>query len=181
MQRGGEIVGADLGEARLAGQIGREPVRRGGERGVGKIGPVGGLGAAQKHHAVAPLFERLRPRQPLDARAPARRAASASAARRAAGSVCSLNTSAPSRRRRRARKAAAPRSKAISSEVSIWSPAISPISSGVSGAAARMRAEAARPVISPIASAGSARQRVVRLERGGAAVRHQELAALAAR
>src|SRR5262249_54894565 len=52
----------------LAGERRREPfggARR--ERRIGKVGPVRALAVAEKHHAVAPLLERVSPGQPVDA------------------------------------------------------------------------------------------------------------------
>ena len=63
VQRSSQVFGADFGEARLAVEKWREPVRRGGESLVGKIGPDAFLGPAQKENAVTPLLQALRPRQ----------------------------------------------------------------------------------------------------------------------
>ena len=51
----------------LSASAGDEPVGVGGERRVGQIGPFVAFGAAQEHHAVAPLRQRLGPRQLVDA------------------------------------------------------------------------------------------------------------------
>ena len=63
-ERGLEIVGRDLGERRASRNKGREPVLSAcRQSGVGQIRPFIALGAAQKGDAVAPLHLRLRPRQ----------------------------------------------------------------------------------------------------------------------
>ena len=152
VQRLAEFVAGKLVEPRLAEQERRQPVGRGGERRVGEVGPRLAFGAAQKTDPPAPLRQRLRPRQ---ARQPESRIprASASALASSAGGqrLPSASVSAPSRRRRRARSEAEARSNAVSSRVSIAPPATPRSRSSVSGAAATMRAAAARPTISPIA------------------------------
>ena len=66
-QRLGELVRPDVGEPRLADEMRREPVLDGrGKRVIGEVGPLLALGAAQEHHPLAPLRQRLRPRQRVE-------------------------------------------------------------------------------------------------------------------
>ena len=63
-----EIVGADVGERRLAIEIGRQPVANGRrQRRVGEVWPFLALGPPEEHDAVAPLAQRLRPWQAIEA------------------------------------------------------------------------------------------------------------------
>ncbi len=63
-----QIVGRDLRQRGLVGQQRSEPIGgRGGERRIGQIGPLAAFGPAQKHHPIAPLQQRLAPRQPVEA------------------------------------------------------------------------------------------------------------------
>ena len=85
------------------------------QRGIRKVRPFGAFGTAQKHDPVAPLPQRLRPRQPVDVER-----AIPSASMRAVWSSavtfngCSASATAPRRRTRRARMARLAWSKTIS-------------------------------------------------------------------
>ena len=82
---------------------------------------------------------------------------------------------------RRARKAAASRSKLSSSRATIWPANSSSISAKVNGAASRMRAETAPPAISAMARYGSRASASCRFQHRPAPVRHHERTRPAAR
>ena len=68
VERSGQIVGADLRERGFVHEERRQPFRCGlCERGIGQVGPLVTLGAAQKRNAIAQLQLRLAPRQLADA------------------------------------------------------------------------------------------------------------------
>ena len=63
-----EVIAREFAERGLAGERGREPIDRGrGKRCIRQVGPFIAFGPAQEHDAIAPLPQRLRPWQPLDA------------------------------------------------------------------------------------------------------------------
>ncbi len=64
-----QIVNGEVRQRGLRGEGGHQPVDIRRERRVGEVRPLIPLGAAQEHHAIAPLRERLGPRQPVDAEA----------------------------------------------------------------------------------------------------------------
>ena len=152
----GKVIGADLVELRLADEERRKPARIGGKRLVRQVRPRLALGAAQEHHPVPPLLERFRPRQ-------AREAKRKDAARqRERGRLVLRDGERLLGKDERAEPAAAARPQRCGGAVEAQfirgldrAPAILSMSSSVSAAAVRIRAEAARPAISPMARYGS--------------------------
>ena len=64
----GEIAGGKILQRSLVVQRRRQPIVAARcERGIGQIGPILAFRLAQEHHAVAPLLQRLRPRQFVEA------------------------------------------------------------------------------------------------------------------
>ena len=136
------------------------------------------LGPAQKHDPVAPLLQRGSTAGER-AQATGRRAPERAPPPRPAGQPASVRrarapragaAAAPEATRRRGRSSVRLRSRSTRRR-------FASISASESGAARRMRAEAARPAISPMARNGSVCERVMRLDRRRPPVRHQEFAA----
>ena len=90
-------LGAEIGEAGPADEVGREPVLDGGgERLVGQVRPFLPLGPAQERDPLAPLREGLRPGQdPTPSAAMPRASARAASSVAGTGSGRSARTSAP--------------------------------------------------------------------------------------
>ena len=157
--------------------------RRPPKRFVGDVGPVGIAGAAQEQHAVAPLPAALLHGRRADAE-PEHAGGQRGGARLVGGSGQILfgerqRARAGAGGARAARRRRDRRPPLRSSRSRRRRPPRPPPASAARRC--RMRAAAARPTISPIGEIGRAAERVVRLDGAGAAIGHQELAALAAR
>ena len=148
----GKVAGGKILQRRLVVEGGRQPIiTGGGERGIGQIGPDLALRLAQEHHAVAPLFESLRPWQFVEAgQSGPRQKFSPSpplAPRlRRFRQRDSVKRAAPARPQRHGAAVEADFIGALD-----WSEKRCSISSCVIGAASRMRPLAAVPVKSPTA------------------------------